>query len=406
MPTYKPEELKTLQYPYGGLLDDSDALVENRATLDNLSYSDKIELATNMITACPTEELRAFSARAESLRHHEESAESFHSVLSRGLEVRQRIQAIANPNNPHPQNDLLGREFNADLFNEFSDLKTKLVADNLDELVFNLATKTTDEQARELNKNIRTGLSETELAPTLRNAFLVKRLLASLTSSNPQEAFTSPEFNPGLFHEYPRLVKFYLAGHEAEIAQKLALSSEKNQIGRQLEALKVSAIDGASPLDNLYAAFQKAVAEDFCSTPVVMPVAELTASQLPTNAQGGFSDDSPDFCSTPSIENNEALKDAQVPTIVCEEPPKQDPDDLCGSRIILGDDNSRSPIIAREFPDENPQVIATTSRTTSINSTPPKVSNHHNGFFNSICRNKKEPEAKQVSHCKPPCTII
>ncbi|STX50039.1 Uncharacterised protein [Legionella busanensis] len=258
MPKYTVEELKNLSNPYKELFEDSDTMAENRDSLEQLGYQDKISVATKMVLACPNNQLRSLSLKSEELRHHQETEESFHRVLSRGLEVRHRIQAMADQQNPHPQNNLLGNEFNADLFNEFRDLKIQLTEQELTDLVNNLVLKTPDNQIQELNQNVRAGLSETKLGPALGEAFVLKRLLTLLQSSEPHLAFTSSDFNPALFHKHPRLVASYLIGREAEIAQRLANSNERAAINSGLEQLKPQVMSNADPLSILYSQFQTA----------------------------------------------------------------------------------------------------------------------------------------------------
>ncbi|WP_131782039.1 hypothetical protein [Legionella gresilensis] len=258
MPKYTVEELKNLPNPYKELFEDSDTMAENRDSLEQLSYQDKISVATKMVLACPNNQLRSLSLKSEELRHHQETEESFHRVLSRGLEVRHRIQAMADQQNPHPQNSLLDNEFNADLFNEFRDLKIQLTEQELTDLVYNLVLKTPDNQIQELNKNVRAGLSETKLGPALGEAFVLKRLLTLLQSSEPHQAFTSSDFNPALFHKHPHLVASFLIGREAEIAQRLANSNERAVINSGLEQLKPNVMSNADPLSILYSQFQTA----------------------------------------------------------------------------------------------------------------------------------------------------
>ncbi|MGQ3889620.1 hypothetical protein ACQUW5_11370 [Legionella sp. CNM-1927-20] len=258
MPKYTAEELRNLPNPYKELFEDNDTLAENRDSLEQLSYKDKLTVTTKMLLACPNNQLRMLSARAEELRHHQEPEDSFHRVLSRGLEVRHRIQAMADQQNPHPQNNLLDNEFNADLFNEFGELKIKLTERELTELVNNLVLKTPDNQIQELSKNIRAGLSETNLGPALSEAFVLRRLLTLLQSQQPHQAFTSSDFNSDLFHKYPCLVTSFLSGHEAEIAQRLANSNERAAINNGLEQLRPNVIDNENPLSILYSQFQKA----------------------------------------------------------------------------------------------------------------------------------------------------
>ncbi|WP_419419817.1 hypothetical protein ACNVED_00495 [Legionella sp. D16C41] len=258
MTKYTTEELQTLQNPYKELIEDNDAFAENRDTLEQLNGKEKINLATKIILNCPTNQMRGLSMQLEALRHHGETEQSFHRILSRGLEVRQRIQAMANQANPHPQNNLLDKEFGADLFNEFGRLKIEFVQQELDSIVVNLATKTQDNQIKELTQNIRAGFSDTNLGSALGEALVLRRLLTTLRGEEPQKAFTSLDFNPDLFHKYPQLVAFYLTGHEAEIAQKLALSNEKAMVNNSLERLKPTAMTETNPLSLLYVNFQVA----------------------------------------------------------------------------------------------------------------------------------------------------
>jgi hypothetical protein len=268
MPKYTIDELKNLQNPYEALVRQDAALIENRNALDQLNDQEKINLVTALALACPNEQLRTFRLRLEELRHPEESENAFRQVLSRGLEVRSSIQAIAYPQkNEYPQNNLLGNQFNADLFNEFPELKITLVNQELSNIVSNLALFAKKEEKQELNRNIRAAFSETELGFALRNAFILKGLLVALTSPEPEKTFTNREFNPALFHAYPNLVKFYLADHEMEIAKKLAASCVKpnvslNKISFNLERLKPSVIDHNNPLSKLCINFQSMVYEE------------------------------------------------------------------------------------------------------------------------------------------------
>lgn len=252
--------------PYQALIKDKEgkSLGENYSTCEELDPKNKLNLATKIIFSCPNDELKKLIKIKEILRHPGASDGSFYNVLTRGLEVRQRIQDLINPDVDQPEKLLLGKEFNGDLFNEFYKLRMKLTIDLTEEALSNLTTKLVTRSQHypknELIRNIQ--IISNKMATNLQKGFILKDLLETLTGDNPWLVFQNGEFNPDLFHNYPDLTIGYLNGNEEKIAQKLASNKAVSfdTINKGLEKLRPSAVDEQHPLNKLYRSFQTALA--------------------------------------------------------------------------------------------------------------------------------------------------
>lgn len=241
MPRFTVEQIIEMKDPYTQLVANRDgSLIESRDELNKLSTKEKTSLVTKMVLDCPIIDLRWFSQMATGLHHPLEQESCFRISLTKALEVRQRILAISDYRNTSPQDHLIGKEFSADLYNQFSTLLAELGKTHAKDFALNLAKHTPVEDIGVLMINIRSAFNGTEFARKIGRAMTLNRSLRELKGDNPHTMFESRDFSHDLFAEFPELVNHHLNESEPEIASKLALaaSDTHTSIKEQLEQLQ------------------------------------------------------------------------------------------------------------------------------------------------------------------------
>jgi hypothetical protein len=222
MPKVTKNEILEMVNPYQQLVAE-DNLAENCEVFEELTAKEKRALATKIVLGCPHGKRNNLHHQINALKQIEESPQCFRQILATALVIRQRIHAMEN-HHPSPYKFLLGEEFNADLYNEFSELVSILFNNKQTprSIAENLAILTPPESILQLSRNVRAAFSGTSLPGHLGQAFLAGKLLDTLRSEAPLKFFDSPEFTNKLFFQFPSLVTKRLQGSEHHIASRLS----------------------------------------------------------------------------------------------------------------------------------------------------------------------------------------
>lgn len=242
-------------------LGNADALVKQKDKLDRLAEKEQRELAAQLVLNCPDDELKNFSHAIHAIRPKESSEESFHYMLSRAYEVRCRIKGLHDSANPNPHRSLVAPDFDADLYNEFSELAEQLVNQKSSAIAENLALLAPEEEQSKLARNIAIGFRNTNLGPALNEALVLKRDLSRyLLSDSPYNFFLSTEFNHESCLKFPRLLSLATA-KEDQVVTKMAATPEVKR-AKILELMTAAFPDSSllSKTQNLFATAPKAAA--------------------------------------------------------------------------------------------------------------------------------------------------
>lgn len=138
----------------------ADELATNKALLDSLTMDEKIEFSTKIITLFPTNKLANMVHLVEALRHPLDNTNSFYEIVTKALDVRQRIEGMLDCRNPHPHYELIKPEFDQSNYLQFQTLSNQLVEKNAEILAERLATITPAENTSELVRNINLAFGE------------------------------------------------------------------------------------------------------------------------------------------------------------------------------------------------------------------------------------------------------
>ncbi|KTD65994.1 hypothetical protein [Legionella spiritensis] len=230
-----------------------DSLVESAEALDQMESHEKIALISEMIFQCDKNGLKDLVHSNESLRHHAESEDSFHALLSKGLEIGQRAQAMLDSRNKNPQQYLLGKEFNEGaLFHQFHQLSCDLFNRDSKALATRLVLCTPEDRKtqRELLNNIRIVFEGSQFATDVGSAFELNRYLMKFTDdASIDDALSELENMKQLLVDFPGIVEGRLSGKESEIADRLmeSKSYKPSAINRMLETVTSSAVEKDHP---------------------------------------------------------------------------------------------------------------------------------------------------------------
>lgn len=280
--THTSEDIKKLDDPYSEL-NSSDQLVEHQEELDKLSSKEMNKLASKMMFACPHAELNSFGHAIKAIKDS-----TFHPVLYQAYEVTQRMHTLLNPDHPRPHDFLTGKEFNGDLFNEFTKLSLKFIKDNETVIATRLALTTPEEQRSELSKNVRNTFRDSELPAKIGAAFTLRRSIDQLLGDKPEDFFTSKEFNIDLCNEFSMMFPPLLEGREQQIGEKLSTldHSVRHKIARHFETINCQAHDKNNPFKLISAAMMPKVEEE--KTAVVVPE-EVKSEPITTSSNNRYS---------------------------------------------------------------------------------------------------------------------
>lgn len=230
-------------------LSTSEALVEHRDELNQLSPEEMHDLASRVILECPQEELDSFGLAISVLKGPKEE-EPFHTVVTKAHEVKKRVLGLLDPTHESPHDLLMDEEVNGELFIPFKDLALKILENNESAIAGRLALTTPAKSRSQLSRHINNTFHGSELATRTAAAFTVCRDIERfLLSTKPEEFFSSPEFSVDLCLEFSMLFAPLLAGHEQAIGEKLALlePTMRHDIGRKLEMMSSKAHDKQTP---------------------------------------------------------------------------------------------------------------------------------------------------------------
>lgn len=246
---FKVEDIRKLQNPYLEL-GSGDSLAEHREELNKLEREEMVSLSSRMVLECPESDLRDFGHAIEALRSPQDDIETFHEVLEKAYEVRQRITSLIDIRNEQPHRFILDAEFNEELFNDYNELALNVLKTNETDIATRLALTTPETDRSKLARNIRNIFPDSVFSTKVGAAFTVRRNIEDLLlSDEPEDFFTSRDFSVDLCLEYSKLFSL-LKGHEKEIGEKLSLiesDKTRSDIGRKLEQLNAAAHDQENP---------------------------------------------------------------------------------------------------------------------------------------------------------------
>jgi RNA polymerase subunit RPABC4/transcription elongation factor Spt4 len=219
MPLSK-EALLALENPYK-TLNDGDALAEHQGILDLLSKEEMLAFASTLIFNCPQKELSQFGHAINALRSLPGNTDSFHGALSKALELRKRLSLMLDSGNSRPYQMMLDEESYPALFQEYKELTMKLLNGKEHAIAERLALTTPKAQRSEVAHNIQITFAKGVLASEVNKAYTLVRHIELLVGEQPEQFFTTADYNKELCHEFPGLF-VVLDDHEDEIAKKLA----------------------------------------------------------------------------------------------------------------------------------------------------------------------------------------
>lgn len=250
---YTAEQIKQLDNPYQEL-HTAESLAMHKTELDKLSPEEMKVLATKMLLACPNEDMNQFAKNFAELKKAESS---FFTVLYEAHDIKMHIIALLNPKHPTPYSLLIGEEFSQDRFNKFNTLASELLKSNEAALAIRLALTTPPENRSSVAANVRNTFPKSECAQKVAAAFdLCRQMDRYLLSGQPQQFFSSKDYNPDLCREFSSLFFARIKNNEATIGKQLSLlkREEISKIYRQLEQLNIAAHDKENPIKLIVAA--------------------------------------------------------------------------------------------------------------------------------------------------------
>lgn len=228
---YTVEEIRDLENPYQDL-GNGDALAQHRDELNKLTPEEQMNLASRMVLGCPSTELRGFRHVIEAAINlsAKDENQTFYSVLSDAYEVKSRIFALLDSRNPNPHRLLLDRELNKKMFNNFNQLAMDVLNNNEAAIAERLAITTPQDARNQLALNVNEIFPDSPFASKLDHAFAIRNDIDSLLlSDHPEQFFISPEFSIDRCIEFKGLFRTLTEQDASSIAQKLALSTPKEQ---------------------------------------------------------------------------------------------------------------------------------------------------------------------------------
>lgn len=202
--TLSVEQIKALPNPYVEL-GNGDTLIEHREQLNSLSEQEQRAIAVKIISHCPDAKLNELGHAIRALRAPGSQEETFSNVISQVFEIRKRVMSLTDVRNTHPQN-VLGSEFNPDLFAEFKDFSLQQLESKEVDIATKLALSTPEKDRSKLVRNAQIAFPDSVLSTKLGAAFALRREIEHhLLGAQPYNFFISPEFNPESYLEFVEL---------------------------------------------------------------------------------------------------------------------------------------------------------------------------------------------------------
>lgn len=204
----------------------AETLIAKQKELDSLPKEKQKELAESLMLHCPDDELKGFSHAVRALRAHTQDDACFYHVLNGAYATRCRIKGLYDPVNKHPHTLLSGEDFAPDLFNEFAELSTKLLAEKDEDIAMSLALSTPEKDRSTVARNVTIAFPKSTLAETLGAAFTLRKEIDALLSNEPYNFFLSPEFSVNNCARFGKKLFTLVDDKEDEIALKMANTPE------------------------------------------------------------------------------------------------------------------------------------------------------------------------------------
>lgn len=242
MPTYANQELQELKTE---LLngDMADNFAKNSQRIADMEYSDKVSLASNLIAS----DSKSLRRAVEALRHHAEKENSFYSILSRGLVLKDTFDGIMDSENLHAADHFL--ELNADHCDEFSSLINPILQQNSHDIAQRCLMSTDDwEKVGALIKKSNFCFGrDNGIGLKFQNGATVITLLMLFKSDKPTTMFDSKEYNSDLLNEFPQLVAKHLGDDKIilNVAQNIVAGGEPSiaTVCQHLNELSASVLE-------------------------------------------------------------------------------------------------------------------------------------------------------------------
>lgn len=259
--------------------DIADNFAKHSKQIATMGYSDKVTLASNLLLSDHSHEL---NRAVEALRHHAEDENCFHAILSRGLALKQTIEGITDPRNPHAANDFLD-ELNQEHCNEFSALINQTLKSDGHAIAVRCLLTISNSQA--LNALIKKSQlcfnSHHSMSLELQQGALVAQMLALLKSDAPLAMFSIEEYNLNLFNQFPELISAYLSDSQTvhDIAEKIVQYDESciAMVCQQLSLLTSNPVK-KNPFSDLKDAIEGLIAAKKKDIATITQVAEHEVS--------------------------------------------------------------------------------------------------------------------------------
>jgi hypothetical protein len=284
------EQIKEFNNPYLELKKRG-ALLEHREVLEKLSEDEMKELATKLIINCPAAKMNKIGREIESLNDHSQQEAKFYPVIYQAYEVKKRLVGLTDPLNEAPQNMFLDDEIDEEGFHDFNEMALDIVNDNKTEIATRLALTTPVNNQSKLARSVENLFNKSEFSNKISQALMVHRAIHhELLGQNPENFFSSRDFNPDLYREFSNLLSTLLKGQEQSIGEKLSIldAVTRNNIGRQLEQLTASANDKENSFKLINAAMNPKEEPKLRKEELANPIPELSPKKTFIENQGLF----------------------------------------------------------------------------------------------------------------------